>query len=576
VEIAVLTIPHEARVSAGQYTPRSNAVDDFVFTKLEQLQIEPAPLCDDATFVRRVYLDALGRIPSVMESSSFIADDSTDKRTRLIHTLLERPEFNDYWTLILGDLLQNRKERDHDVRGVKGVRSFHGWLHSQLATHRSWLEIATSVLTATGSETANPAVGYYLVTVGEKQADQSEVVDAVAQTFLGTRIGCARCHNHPLEQYTQDDYYHFASLFSRIALDRNPSELRPTELAVTTRHGLNLRKQIRDLETQLAALQTSADCDTELAAADTEREKLRQRLGELRQQFQQTAESAIVVRQPRTGRELGPQVWDRQPLTVPAGGDPREALVAWIKEDGQELFAGAMVNRLWKHCMGIGLVEPVDDLRATNPPSNPPLWDFLVDEFLQSEYDIRALLKTIMMSRTYQLSPDTNDTNATDYRFYSHFSPRRLPAEVLLDAICDLTGQPESFAGYPLGVRAIQVPDPGADSYFLRTFGRSERTTACACERNDDVTLPQLLHLQNSETLWQKIVSPDGNLAHWLDSNEPPRQLTQIIFQTACARLPTQSEQEIVSQALANGTPHDVLADLMWALINSKEFAFQH
>jgi hypothetical protein len=224
------------------------------------------------------------------------------------------------------------------------------------------------------------------------------------------------------------------------------------------------------------------------------------------------------VSQPRTHERLEPRPLDRSPLEVPPGEDPRRSLVGWVTDPANEHFSGAMVNRLWKHFLGVGLVEPVDDLRATNPPSNRPLWQTLNDEFVKNGYDLRHVMRLIMNSRTYQLSAATRESNFRDTRFYSHYYARLLPAEVLLDAICQTTGSPEQFAGYPLGVRAIQVPDPGVESYFLTLFGRSERTTACACERKAEVTLPQLLHLQNSEDLYRKMKSPDGAFAKLIAS----------------------------------------------------------
>src|SRR5262249_40073894 len=253
---------------------------------------------------------------------SFLADKRADKRSRLIDALLARPEFVDYRTLQLGDLLQNRKERDHDVRGTKGVRAFHAWLRKQVAANRPWNELAKGVLTATGKSTDNPAVGYYIVTVGEQQADQSEVVASVAQAFLGTRIGCAKGHNHPLEKYRQADFYHFASYFSRLKLQRKDPREGPTTLVVS--------------------------------APDPNQNK-----------------NPVGVTQPRTGQFLKPQPLDRSAITVQPGEDPRVKLADWITDPKNEYFSGAMVNRLWKHFLATGLVEPVDDLRASNPPSNP-------------------------------------------------------------------------------------------------------------------------------------------------------------------------------------------------------------
>ena len=570
VGVATLTMPHETATQPEWYTARNNAIDEHVYARLAALRIEPSQLCDDATFIRRASLHAIGTLPTPDEVRAFLADTSPVKRSQLIDQLLVRPEFIDYWALQLGDLLQNRKERDHDVRGTKGVRAMHQWLRQQLIAHRSWRDIASDVILAEGSNTQNPAVGYFIVTVGEKNSDESEVVDSVAQAFLGTRIGCARCHNHPLEKYTQDDYYHFAAFFSRIMLDRkNPSEA-ATTLQVATRQMQNLQ---RDLAGQLKK-------QTELQAATgdhaQELAEYEKRIADIRQQIESARMGAVETRQPRTGQQLKAQPLDRSVLASPAGEDPRKPLVRWMTDPKNEQFSGAMVNRLWKHFFAVGLVEPVDDLRATNPPSNRELWTLLNREFVSSNYDLRHVMRLVMNSRAYQLSSETRPSNFRDDRFYSHHYARRLPAEVLLDAICQATGDPEQFPSYPLGVRAIQVPDPGTDSYFLALFGRSERTTACACERTGDVTLPQLLHLQNSDGLSNKLKTSTGRLEQLLAAQPDNDRLVDELYLSTLSRLPADAEREVVQKALEGADRREVFQDLFWALLNSKEFAFQH
>ncbi|MFT5523052.1 MAG: hypothetical protein ACI9HK_000996, partial [Pirellulaceae bacterium] len=567
VEIATFASPFPGEVDPQWYTYRNNSIDDHVFDKLAALRIEPSPLCDDATFFRRAFLDSIGTLPTPSEVRSFLADANPNKRSELVDRLLNRPEFVDFWALQLGDLLQNRKERDHDVRGAKGVRGMHQWLRTQLKNRASWRDIATSVLTAEGRCDQDPAVGFYIVTVGEKEASQSEVADSVAQAFLGTRIGCARCHNHPLEKYTQDDYFHFVAFFSRIALDRKKPEDGHTELLVGNRHMLNLHREQLKKRVELQELQKQNGDAQKIAEAE-------KRIADLEQQLETARMSPVTVSQPRTHQQLPPRPLDRMEIEIPAGQDPRSALVPWLTDPGNEQFSGAMVNRLWKHFLGVGLVEPVDDLRATNPPSNRDLWITLNREFVASEYDLRYVMRMIMNSRTYQLSSSTRKANFRDARFYSHFYARRLPAEVLLDAICQATGIPEQFAGYPLGVRAIQVPDPGVDSYFLSLFGRSERTTACACERKADVTLPQLLHLQNSDELSRKIKSADGYLETLLTAEPDNAAAIDALFLSTVNSLPSDSQRISISQLLETGDRKEVLLDLFWALLNSKEFTF--
>ena len=528
VAVAVFSMPFDRPVDEKRYAAQNNAIDGHVFAKLRELRIEPSDACTDNEFIRRVTLDACGVLPAPADVTAFAAAADPRKREKLVDKLLASPEFNDYWALQLGDLFQNRKERDHDVRGTKGVRQFHLWLREQVAANRPWDALARDVITASGSNADNPAVGYYIVTVGEaRHGENSEVGESVAQAMLGTRIGCAKCHNHPLERFTQDDFYHFAAYFSRVKFDRKEAKAGPTVLKV--------------------------------GHPDQNQDK-----------------NPVGVSQPRTGMFMKPQPLDRTASDVKPGDDPRAALAKWITDPNNEFFAGAMVNRVWRHYMGVGLVEPVDDLRATNPPTNPELWATLKKEFVGKKYDLRHLMKLILTSRAYQLSAATRPGNETDTRFYSHYTARRLPAEVMLDAICDATGVPEKFDGYPLGVRAVQVPDPGTVSYFLRTFGRSDRVTACACERVGEVSLPQVLHLIGGDTTSGKIANPAGWLPKTLAAEKNDDTVTDAVFLRTLARLPSAEERAKVS-GLLKVTPRDELfRDLLWALLNSKDFLFNY
>jgi len=528
VGVVILTAPYDQAVPAERFAGRGNFIDEPVFKKLQGLRIEPSDLCSDEAFIRRVFLDTIGTLPTPAETRSFLADKAADKRAKLIDSLLNRPEYVDYWALQLADLFQNRRERDHDVRGTKGVRAFHAWLREQVAANRPWDELARSVLTATGASTDNPAVGYFIVTVGEKRdAEKSEVVASVAQAFLGTRIGCAECHNHPLEKYTQDDYYHFAAFFSRVKLDRKNPVQAPTNLKVGT--------------------------------GDAKRDK-----------------NPVGVTQPRTGQFLKPQPLDRSQPDVTPESDPRTLLAEWMINPSNEYFAGAMVNRIWKHYLSVGLVEPVDDLRASNPPTNPELWQALLKEFTTHKFDLKHLTRAILNSRTYQLSADTRPTNVTDTRFYSHYYARRLPAEVFNDALSQSTEVAESYPGYPLGVRAIQLPDPGLRNYFLTMFGRSERVTACACERSGEVTMPQLLHLQNGDSVVKKVRAADGRLGKLLTTKASDDEIIEELYLATLCQKPNPAVAAAVKKSLAEDKREEVFRDLFWALLNSKEFAFNH
>ncbi|QDU19662.1 DUF1549 domain-containing protein [Urbifossiella limnaea] len=527
VAVAVFTIPHDRPVDDTRFKARNNLVDDHVFARLRELRIEPSDDCTDAEYVRRAFLDSCGLLPTPAEVTAFLADRDPKKREKLVDSLLSRPEFSDYWALQLGDIFQNRKERDHDVRGVKGVRSFHLWLREQVAANRPWDELARDVLTASGGVTSNPAVGYFIVTVGEQRhGEKSEAPESVAQALLGTRIGCARCHNHPLERFTQDDFYHFAAYFSRVSLDRREARWGLTTLLIS-------------------------------------------------HPDQNQNKNPVGVTQPRTGQFMKARPLDRTAADAAPTDDPRQALAKWVTDAKNEAFAGAMVNRVWRHYLGVGLVEPVDDLRATNPPTNPLLWAALKAEFVAKKYDLRALMRLILTSRAYQLSAATRAGNATDDRYYSHYYARRLPAEVLLDAITDVTGVPERFDGYPLGTRAVQVPDPGTASDFLRMFGRSDRVTACACERSGDVTLPAVLHILGGSTTVGKVQNASGWLARSLAAEKDDAKLLDAVFLRTLGRLPAADERGVISAHRAGAADRAAFyQDVFWALLNSKEFLF--
>ena len=579
VQVVRFTMPHSNDVSAADFASQQNALDAPVFAKLASLRLPPSPPCDDATFIRRAFLDTIATLPTPEEVSAFIADTRPDKRARLADDLLARPEWVDFWTLQLADLLQNRKERDHDVRGAKGVRAFHAWLHDQLAANRPWSEIAKSVLLARGDSVANPEVGYFVTVVGEKRnVEESELPDSVAQSFLGTRIGCARCHNHPLEKYTQDDFYHFAAFFSKVAFKRVEPAKGATQMNTTPPDEEAAERRLEDERAKLDEAQNAALIFGEEAGGEEARKSVEDRKRAVADAGKQLTEQRAKmpgVNQPRTNQRMAPQTLDRQPFTFEPGSDPRESFVQWMLDPQNEYFAGAMVNRLWKHFLGAGLVEPVDDLRASNPPSNGELWKLLKGELVGHGYDLKHIMRLILASRAYQLSSDTLAGNETDTRFYSHYYARRLPAEVLLDAIAGATQAPTKFDGYPLGLRAVQLPDASVQSYFLTLFGRSDRVTACACERKGEVTLPQLLHLKNGDEMQKQIAAPSGRLAGLMKNTDDRAALDALFFSTV-NRAPRESEIAAVSSAIAADQRDAVFRDLFWALLNSKEFAFNH
>jgi len=579
VAVAAFTIPHQRPVDPALYAARQNVLDGPLFEKLAELRIPPSPGCSDEEFLRRAFLDTIGTLPTAAEAAAFIDDKSPGKRVKAVDALFERPEFVDYWAQLLGDLLQNRKERDHDVRGSKGVRNFHQWLREQVAANRPWNELARDVLTATGDTSKSPQIGYFVVTVGEnREAPKSDLVASVAQSFLGTRILCCRCHNHPDEKYTQDDYYHFAAFFSAVSMDRQKPDKAPTALAVMTPGEQEQRKRQADLEKQVKTIEISLT-----GKPEEEQKKLQKQIDDKRKEMEGCRKRAdeirrqpVKVSQPRTGKALDAQPLDRSKIEMVPGEDPRKALVDWMTAPTNEVFSGAMVNRLWKHFFGIGMIDPVDDLRSSNPPVNGPLWKTANREFVQSGFNLRHVMKLILTSRAYQLGSSTRPENENDRRFYSHYYAKRISAEVLLDAISQVTGVPDSFPGYPVGIRATQLPDPGVESHFLKLFGQSDRVTACACERNGDVTLPQLLHLQNGASVVEKIKSADGRLAKLMKESADDAALVESLFLTAMGRRPREAESKTVARLLEASDRAEVIRDLFWALLNSKEFVFNH
>lgn len=577
VEVARFSAPFSADVSAADFTSGSTVVDGPLFAKLRDLRIPPAGRCDDAAFVRRASLDATGVLPSPERVRAFVTDPSLDKRARLVEELLGSAAWVDYWTLQLADLLQNRKERDHDVRGPKGVRLFHQWLRARVSENAGWDRIAREVLLATGDSFTRPEVGYFVTVIGEKKrVEDSELPDSVAQSFLGARIGCARCHNHPLEKYTQDDFYHFSAFFAKTALKRGGSAGSPSEVSVAGVEELEQRKRLEEMGVRLQALRD------ELAGLGEEAGGLEAQKGLVtkEKEYAEAVDRVAKLRlkapgviQPRTNRVLVPRSLDGREVEIGGESDPREAFVEWMLRS--DAFAGAMVNRVWKHFFQTGLVEPVDDLRASNPPSNGALWEVLLKEFRGSRFDLKHLMRVILNSRAYQLGSESVADNRMDSRFYSHYFARRLPAEVLLDALHSATGVPTSFDGAPVGLRAVQLAEPSVSSYFLSLFGRSERVTACACERAGEVTLPQLLHLKNSEELHARLTKEGARLDGLL-AGADDAAVVDGLFLATLSRQPTVGEREAVAASLAGADRKAAFTDLFWALLNSKEFVFNH
>jgi mono/diheme cytochrome c family protein len=511
-------------------TPAANYIDEQVFSKLRTMRITPSKPCTDTEFLRRAYLDLLGLLPTADEARASVADTSPDKRARLIDHLLDRPEYADHWTLKWSDLLKN-EERTLDR---KGVQNFHRWIRQSVATNKPLDQFAREILSARGSTYAQPAANYY-------RANRDPVTrgEATAQLFLGIRLQCAQCHNHPFDRWTQDDYYGWADVFARV----NYKILENRRTDENDKHEF-VGEQI---------VYESRDGDVKDPRG---------------------ADRAVKPRLLGTSKPLAD---DTSRL---------DALAAWVTSPGNPYFAKAQVNRIWFHLMGRGIVDPIDDFRPTNPPSHPQLLDALAKDFVDHHYDVKHLIRTIMNSRTYALASEPNPTNAADETNYSHALPRRLTAEQLLDAQHQVTGVPTEFAGYPRGMRAGEMPGvriarsrgsrPTQADMFLVTFGKPARQLVCECERSTDATLGQTFQLISGPEIAKMLSAPDNRLAQLLDSNRPADQLVDDLYWSALSRPPTEDERNIMTAHVRSApSARKGLEDVTWALLNSKEFVLR-
>jgi hypothetical protein len=505
--------------------PAANYIDEHVLAKLRALRIAPSDLASDAVFLRRAYLDALGVLPSAAEARAFSADPRPDKRARLVDGLLERPEFAESWALKWSDLLRN-EERGLDR---KGMRSFHDWIRLAIASGKPLDQFARELVAATGSTYQNPAANFY-----RANRDPITRAEAVAQVFLGTRLQCARCHNHPFERWTQDDYHDWAAVFG----------------GVKYKVLQNLRGDPNDGH---------------------------EFKGE---QVVWVAPGGEVVN-PRTARPAQPRfLGEGKP--VAAGPEVLEALAAWLVRPENSLFARVMANRIWYHLLGRGIVDPIDDFRATNPPSNPALLEALAGRLIASGFDLRALVRDIMNSRTYQLASEPSETNREDAANFSRALVRRLAAEQILDCQSQAIGVPPRFNGYPDGLRAGQLPgllvrarrtEPTAAERFLKLFGKPPRLLTCECERSNETTLAQAFQLVSGGALQEALKQPENALSRLLAAGKPPAGVVEDLYWTALSRSPSAEEARAAAEHLAGaGTPREGIEDLAWALLNAKEF----
>jgi hypothetical protein len=503
-----------------------NFIDEHVFSNLQQIGVPPSPVCDDATFIRRVTLDIAGRLPTDEEAAALLASTDEDKREQVIDALLQSPDYADYFAGKWTSMLKNRRDEKSDI--VANF-AFHAWVRDSLLANKPYDQFVRELLAATGTVIGNPPVAWY-----KRVTEPKQQIEDVAQLFLGVRMQCAQCHHHPFERWSQDDYYSFAAFFSQVG--RKPSSMRGEDL-IFHKRGIAQATNIK------------------------------------------------------TGLPLKPAALGDAMPGIAADEDPRLRLADWMSSKDNPFFAKALVNRYWKHFFQRGLIEPEDDIRDTNPPTNPALLAALEQHFIASGFDLKELVRVITRSRAYQLSETPNQHNLADRQNYSRYYPRRLQAEVLLDAIDRLAGTQTDFANLPPGTRAVALPDNSYNrsSPFLKVFGRPEGESVCECERVQSSSLAQSLHLINASDIKSKLASPTGRAQRLATENKPAEAQVRELYLVAFSRGPRPDELKTATDYLAeprleaNGKPVEAqkaarenFQDLIWALINTKEFLFNH
>ena len=537
--VSLAFVPERPQFRAKERPPESNFIDKQVFAKLRALRLNAAPLCADEVFCRRAFLDLLGLLPTADEARAFVADRRADKRARLIDALLERPEFAEFWALKWLDLLK----ADERTLDVKGLRGFHEWIRAGLATNKPLDQFAREIVAARGSTYAEPPANFY-----RALRTPVERAEAAAQVFLGTRLQCAQCHNHPYERWTQDDYHEWTGVFARVSYKVLENRRRDDNDG----HEF-IGEQIVFLTNKL----THTNPRTSQAAKP-------RFLGE------------------KYSLEASPA---NRGAADPA--DELNQLASWLTRPDQPRFARAQVNRIWFHLMGRGLVDPVDDFRATNPASHPALIDALTAELLRSRFDLRHVIRLVMNSRTYQLDSTPAPGSEDDVVNYSHTIVRRLGAEQLLDGVSQAAGVPLELKGWPLGTRVAQVPGvrvqagqakrkSGQMDLFLRAFGKPPRQVTSECERSCEPAMGQAFQLISGPVTQEFLGEPDNRLGALLRSGQDDHARLEELYWSALTRPPTAAEEARVGALLA-AAPNKRAAweDVLWALLNSKEFVLR-
>lgn len=511
VESLTLTFVEDAGAFAWNNPPANNYVDEKVYDKLKLLQYNTSPTCSDSEFLRRVYLDVIGILPTLEETESFLADSNPAKRSLLIDRLLDRPEYARFWAVKWGDLLKMTNKKI----GADGLYKYHRWVEDSIRKNVPYDRFARELLTASGSSLENPAANFYRAAV-----DMNDCVETISQVFLGSRLQCAKCHNHPFERWTQDHYYGMGAFFERVRRTNTP---RPNESLIW---------------------------------------------------ISQQGE----VTQPRTGKVMQPWVPVQGTLTVVDEQDRRRSFVDWLVQPDNPYFAKMEVNRIWSQLFARGIVDPIDDFRDSNPPSNVELLESLAQDFVKSGYDRKHILRTILNSRTYQASFESVATNADDEKYFSHQLPRLLSAEQLMDAVVSTLGVAEPLGGLPADRKATQLPAPDIVKVdFLKVFGQPERETVCACERSKDTNLGMAIEFFNGSFLHGKLKHPQSRFRQALAANKPIDQIIREVYLAAVCRPPTDSElQAALKHVGATPDPALAMEDICWALVNTDEFIFQH
>jgi hypothetical protein len=522
IVVATVTVPYAIEIPRETFTSiaRRNFIDDLVLEKLQSLNLPPSPAATDSAFLRRAFLDTIGVLPTVEETRSFLADPGEDKRDRQIDGLLERPEFVDYWTYKWSDLLLVRGGQ----RGPQPMWAYSNWIRNAVSANTPWDDLVRSLVTATGSTLENGAANFFVL-----HDNPFEMAETTSLAFMGMSINCARCHNHPMEKWTNNQYYGFINLFARV--------------------------------------RTKADSSGN--------------------QIVFSASSGDVI-QPLTGHPQRPSPLDAEALDIDSPEDRRLYLAAWLTSAENPYFARAITNRVWANFLGVGLVEKVDDLRRTNPASNEKLLSAAARFLIDQDFNLKALMRAILQSKTYQISSQPLPGNLNDQRFYSRFYPRRLMAEVLLDSISGVTGAPSEFPGYPPAWRALQIPDADVASYFLASFGRPKREITCACERSEEPSMAQVLHLTNGETINKKVAAKGNRIEELLATNASDEKIVEELYLRALCRYPKPTEKEKLLAVLSSAGKATsaetnsgeerrlAIEDLYWSVLTSKEFLFNH